>query len=435
MSDPSPPSPNEPSEGQRKLIAVLYADMVGFSRLIGLDDEGTLHRLRALRRDVIDPAIAAHSGRLVQTGGDSLLIVFDSIDGAVRCAVAIQEQLPAHDDVQSPDKAIRFRMGINLGDAIAHGTDLHGDAVNVAARLQEICPAGGICVSRAVRDHVQDRLGLSFDELGPVRLKNIARPVEAFVLPGSLHKGATTPPDPASLPLPEQFPRLSVVILPFRTLGRRPAEEDIAEALTNDLTTELARIPGVLVIARASAAVAAGGAIDIKRIGEELRVRYAVEGVVRHVGDRTRLSVQLIATATSQQVWADRFDEATDILTVDSDAFVRRISTILDSRMLDAETARGARERPDNPDANDLLLRAWSLFKKPLEQRYVLEATVLLERALRLDPNMAPAILSLADRLIVRFVTPESPDWGNPELFDRATNLLAQAEQTGSNDE
>ena len=167
---------------RRKLVAVLYADMVGYSRLIGLDDAGTLQRLRALRRNLIDPAIEEHGGRIVQTGGDFLLIVFDSIDGAVRCAVKVQQQSPDPRWRSATDRAIRFRIGINIGDAIADGTDLHGDAVNVAARLQAECPPGGICVSRAVRDHVHDRLDLAFEELGALNLKNIARPVEAFVL-------------------------------------------------------------------------------------------------------------------------------------------------------------------------------------------------------------------------------------------------------------
>jgi adenylate cyclase len=167
---------------RRKLIAVVYADMAGYSRLIGWDDVGTLNRLRTLRREVIDPAIEEHGGRIVQTGGDSLLIVFDSVDGAMRCAVKVQQQIPDHDADQPPDRAIRFRVGINMGDAIADGTDLHGDTVNVAARLQAECPPGGICVTRSVRDHVRDRLDLHFEELGPLDLKNIARPVEAFVL-------------------------------------------------------------------------------------------------------------------------------------------------------------------------------------------------------------------------------------------------------------
>src|SRR5690349_5161557 len=168
----------------------MYADMVGYSRLIGLDDQGTLGRLRALRHNLIDPAVEEYGGKIVQTGGDSLLIVFDSIDGAVRCAVKVQQQVPIFDAEQAPDRAIRFRIGINIGDAIADGTDLHGDAVNVAARLQAECPPGGTCVTRAVRDHVQDRLDFTFEELGPLKLRNISRPVEAFVLK---LEAATTP--------------------------------------------------------------------------------------------------------------------------------------------------------------------------------------------------------------------------------------------------
>ena len=167
---------------RRKLIAIVYADMVGYSRLIGLDDAGTLERLRSLRRIIIDPAIDEHGGKVVQTGGDSLLIVFDSVDGAVRCAVKVQQQVPMHDGDQPPDRAIRFRVGINLGDAIADGTDLHGDAVNVTARLQAQCLPGGICASRSVREHVHDRLDLAFEDMGEHTFKNIARPLRVYRL-------------------------------------------------------------------------------------------------------------------------------------------------------------------------------------------------------------------------------------------------------------
>jgi adenylate cyclase len=177
----------------RKLIAVVHADMVGYSRLIGLDDVGTLDRLRTLRSDLIDPAINEHGGRLVNTGGDSLLIVFDSVDGAVRCAMKVQQQVPRHDGDRPADRAIRFRVGINIGDVIPDGSDVHGDVVNVAARLQAECPPGGICVSRAVREHVHDRLDLVFEELGALKLKNISRPVEVFVLRADAHGNRLTP--------------------------------------------------------------------------------------------------------------------------------------------------------------------------------------------------------------------------------------------------
>jgi adenylate cyclase len=181
MSGTSASTTEKPPD-RRKLTVVLYADMVGYSRLIELDDAGTLHRLWGLRRTIIDPAIAEHGGRMVQTGGDSLLVAFDSIDGAVNCAVTIQHHVPVYDADQQPDRAMRFRIGITIGDAIADGTDLHGDVVNVAARLQAECPPEDICVSRAVRDHVGNRLGLAFEDLGALNLKNISRPVEAFVV-------------------------------------------------------------------------------------------------------------------------------------------------------------------------------------------------------------------------------------------------------------
>ena len=231
---------------RRKLVAVVYADMVGYSRLIGLDDAGTLERLRALRRNLIDPAIEEHGGRIVQTGGDSLLIVFDSIDGAVRCAVKVQQQVPTHDGGQSADRAIRFRVRINIGDAIADGTDLHGDAVNVVARLQAECPSGGICVTRAVRDHVHGRLDLTFEELGSLSLKNIPRPVEAFVV----RLGTEVPKAiPRTVTMPDlsiaKAPRLSLVVLPFTNLSGNQNEDYLADAITEDLTTDLSRLPGV----------------------------------------------------------------------------------------------------------------------------------------------------------------------------------------------
>jgi class 3 adenylate cyclase len=203
---------------RRKLVAVVYADMVGYSRLIGLDDVGTLQRLRALRTKLIDPAIKEHGGRIVQTGGDSLLIVFDSIDGAIRCAVNVQQRVPVIDGAQPPVRAIRFRIGINIGDAIADGKDLHGDAVNVVARLQAECPPGGLCVSRSVRDHVHGRLNLAFEELGPLHLKNIARPVEAFIV---RLDAADRPPVGPALAYPNNLPRLANALI-----GR---ERDVAE--------------------------------------------------------------------------------------------------------------------------------------------------------------------------------------------------------------
>src|SRR6476659_6854746 len=247
MSETKTPDPTGSPPDRRKLIAVLYADMVAYSRLIGLDDAGTLERLRALRSNLIDPAIEEHGGRIVQTGGDSLLVVFDSIDGAVRCAVKVQQQIPIHDGDQPPDRAIRFRIGINIGDAIADGTDLHGDAVNVAARLQAECPPGGICVSRSVRDHVHGRLNLEFAELGVLALKNIHRTVEAFVIRSD---GTSNPNHSTVTPLPIGKP--SVAVLAFTNMSGDTDQEFFADGVADDLVTELSRSHSLMVIARNS---------------------------------------------------------------------------------------------------------------------------------------------------------------------------------------
>ena len=413
---------------RRKLIAVMYADMVGYSRLIGLDDAGTLQRLRTLRREVIDPAIEEHGGRIVQTGGDSLLIAFDSIDGAVRCAVKVQEQVPVHDGDQPSDRAIRFRVAISIGDAIADGTDLHGDAVNVAARIQAECPPGGICVTRAVRDHVQDRLGLAFEELGALDLKNIARPVEAFVvkLGAGVPKGV-----PLAVTMPDlsiaKAPRLSLVVLPFANLGGDEREDYLADAITEDLTTDLSYLPGAMIIARHSAATFKNKPVDVRQIGEELGVRYVVEGSVRKLGDMLRVNVQLISSETNMHIWAGRFDQSVKDLGIGQEEIVSRLREALGFQMFDAESARSVRERPDNPDASDLLLRGWSAWRRGGELSNRAEATALYEQALRLDPMSVRAMCFLADEAINSFVIPEYPTRGDENLIARAASLVASA--------
>ena len=257
---------------RRKLVAVLYADMMGYSRLISLDDQGTLDRLRALRREVIDPAIEEHGGKIVQTGGDSLLVVFDSIDGAVRCGIKVQQELPVHDADQPADRAIRFRIGINLGDAIPDGTDLHGDAVNVAARLQAECPPGGICVSRSVRDHVHGRLGLELEELGPLKLKNIPRPVEAFVL--RIAPEVIGSPRASARHSTPTRPRLSVLVGAIRSQGFPKESEYLIQGITEDITSDLSRLPGNFVVGRANGMAQTDDLADQMKVALELGVCY-----------------------------------------------------------------------------------------------------------------------------------------------------------------
>jgi adenylate cyclase len=447
------------SAGGRRLIAVVYADMVGYSRLIGLDDVGTLKRLRALRNTVIDPTIHEHSGRVVNTGGDSLLIVFESVEGAVSCAVKVQQQVPAYDGDQPPDRAIRFRVGINVGDVIPDGTDVHGDVVNVAARLQAECPPGGICVSRTVRDHVHGRLNLAFEPVGELTLKNIAHPVEAFVLrldsaaqesatdaalagPRArwraalcaglaglllfgaggavwwLYRGAgilpiVTQVSPTSSPATTQAytppniglskaPRLSIVVLPFENLSRDHTEDYMADGVTEDVTTDLSRVPGMFVVARESAYTYQGKPIDVRKVGEELGVRYVLEGSVRKLGDALRVNAQLIATETGAHLWADRFDQKLNDLSSGLDEIVGRIVQTLGVALTDVESVRSKRERPTNPDAFDLILRAQSLGLHPMGPEEHSERRALLEQALRLNPNSIYAMTQLVNELVMR---------------------------------
>jgi adenylate cyclase len=394
----TPDSSGKPAD-RRKLVAVVYADMVGYSRLIGLDDAGTLQRLRTLRREVIDPAISEHSGRLVQTGGDSLLIVFDSIDGAVRCALKVQQQVVTHDADHAPDRAIRFRIGVNLGDAIADGTDLHGDVVNVAARLQAECPPGGICVSRQVQDHVQDRLGLSFQEPGPLNLKNIARPVEAFLVKPnvnggqlqavvrSLVRGSGVP-----LPLPD---KPSIAVLAFTNMSGDLEQEYFSDGISNDIITELSRRRSLFVIARNSSFTYKGRAVDVKQVADELGVRYVVEGSVRRSDSRVRITAQLIDAETGNHIWAERYDR--DVLGVFAiqDEITVAVTTAILPALMDAEQRRALRKPPES-------LGAWEAYQRGLWHlgRYSaadnIKAQHFLERAVALDAGFASAHTYLA---------------------------------------
>ena len=397
----------ERSQDRRKLVAVVYADMVGYSRLIGLDDAGTLDRLRALRRDLIDPAIDVHSGTIVQTGGDSLLIVFDSIDGAVRCAVKVQQQVPSYDGHQPPDQAIRFRIGINIGDAIADGTDLHGDAVNVAARLQAECPPGGICLSRSVRDHVHGRLDLAFEELGSLTLKNIARPIEAFVLWPDM--GATTPKPVErsllqdageALPLPD---KPSIAVLPFTNLSTDLEQEFFSDGIADDLITELSRSRSLLVIARNSSFSYRGTSVDMRQVARELRVRYLVEGSVRREERRVRINAQLIDAETSNYIWAERYDRGIESVFAVQDELTLAIITAIRPAVADAEYRRTLRRPPESLSAWEAYQRGlWHKSKLKLED--ILQAREFFKQAAGLDPTFAVPHAELADLIVLEVI-------------------------------
>jgi adenylate cyclase len=428
MTESGAKDSNTQSPGRRKLIAVLYADMVGYSRLIGLDDLGTLHRLRALRSKLIDPTIEEHGGKIVQTGGDSLLVTFDSIYGAVRCALQVQQQVPSYDSDRYSDRAILFRIAVNLGDAIADGTDLHGDAVNTAARLQAICPPGAICVSRAVRDHVHGRLNLEFTELGKVSLKNLPRPVEAFVVQVGAEVQDFGAQRVAILePSIAAAPRLSLVVLPFVNLSGDPREDYLADVITEDLTADLSYLPGAVVIARHSAETYRSKSLDVRQIGEMLGVRYVVEGSVRKLADILRVNVQLTSTETNTHIWAGRFEQSLKDASTGQEEIVSRLREVLRVQIFDAESARSVRERPKNPDTEDLLLRGWALWTKGADPSNRAEATAFYEEALRQDPKSVQAMCYLADEMLNRFMIPEHPTRGDENLIERANALVLAA--------
>ena len=385
-AEPTVKPPDRP-----KLIAVVYADMVGYSRLIGLDDIGTLERLRTLRTDVVDPAIAQYGGRIVQTGGDSLLIVFDGIEGALRCAMTVQRRIPSHDRQDASDRRMRFRMGIDIGDAIADGTDLHGDGVIVAARLQAECPAGRVCVSRAVRDHIHDRLDLTFEAMGLLSLKNIARPVEAFLVrsPEPLKSTERTQVHNTGdhLALPD---KPSLAVLPFHNMSADPEQEYFADGIVEEITTAIARFPWLFVIARNSSFTYKGKAVDVRQVARELGVRYVLEGSVRKAGNRVRITGQLIDAATGTHLWADRFDGGLEDIFELQDQIASRVVGAIEPRPRLSEGDRVSRKPTENLDAYDLYLRARAQSYKRTEES-VAEALRLARRALELNPNYALA--------------------------------------------
>jgi adenylate cyclase len=400
-------------QDRRKLVAVMYADMVGYSRLIGLDDAGTLTRLRALRRDLIDPAIEEHGGRIVQTGGDSLLIVFDSIDGAVRCAVKVQQQVPIHDGDAPPDQAIRFRVGINFGDAIADGTDLHGDAVNVAARIQVECPPGSICVTRAVRDHARDRLDLAFEGIGSLNLKNIARPVEAFVLSLDARRGPRTVPQVETdyPPLPD---KPSIAVFAFTNMSGGPDQEYFSDGVADEIITELARSRSLFVIARNTSFTYKDRSVDIKQVARELGVRYVLEGSVRRNGGRVRVIAQLIDAQTNNHLWAERCDRAIEDVFVVQDEITDAIVTAIRPAVADAEFQRALRKPPENLGAWEAYLRGqWHYGRKTAADHE--RAKQFFQRAVAIDAKFSAPYVALA-----RAYLDDTAGYGTRSLEDAA---------------
>ena len=446
----------------RKIAAILVADIVGYSRLAGADEDRILARLRALRSDLIDPTIALHHGRVVKRTGDGILIEFRSVVDAVRCAIEAQNGMVERNAGLPPERRIEFRVGIHLGDVVEESDgDLMGDGVNIAARLEGIAQPGAICLSEDAYRQVSGRFDMEVSDLGPTQLKNIERSIRVY----SLQVGVPAQPKPApsmalaskrrlgSGPLaaaiaalvllatasgwyvlggrigkPAQAAHLSIVVLPFANLSGDPSQDYFADGVTENLTTELSRIRGSFVIARNTAFTYKGKSVDAKEIGKELGVRYVLEGSVQRDQNRVRVNTQLVDAESGAHLWADRFEENVADLFKLQDEVVARLARSLGVALTNAEAEKGARSK--NPDALDLTMQGWSLIPRALQQPQnerrgsEKKARALFDQALKIDPNDADALAGSAIIDFDEFIF----GWGDPKT-DYEAKILGQADR------
>jgi adenylate cyclase len=372
--------------------------VAGYSRLTGVDEEGTLARLKALRRELADPKIKEHRGRIVKTTGDGLLIEFAIVVDAVRCAVEVQREMAERNADVPSDRRIEFRMGINLGDIMKDVLDIYGDGVNVAARLETLAEPGGICVSRLVRDQVRDKLAFSFEDMGEQQVKNIARPIRVHRIllgerPDFSEPTTAVPPKPP-LALPD---KPSIAVLPFQNMSGDPEQEYFADGMVEEITTALSRIRWLFVIARNSSFTYKGHSVDVKQVGRELGVRYVLEGSVRKAGQRMRITGQLIDTVTGAHLWADRFDGSLSDVFELQDTVAVSVAGVIEPTLQAAEMRRSS-DRPTNDlTAYDLYLRALAPIRSgEWEKERYLQSLDLLSQAIERDPRYGPALAAAA---------------------------------------
>jgi adenylate cyclase len=453
----------------RKLAAILVADVVGYSRLAGADEDRTLARLRGLRSDLIDPAIAAHHGRIVKRTGDGSIIEFRSVVDAARCAIEVQNGLIERNAGVPEDRRIEFRVGIHVGDVVEESDgDLMGDGVNIAARLEGVAKPGAICLSEDAYRQVSGRLEMEVTDLGPTQLKNIDKSIRAY----SLQVGVPAKPKPAKpaepvtpaapprqkrrfglapvaaaiaallllaaaggwyalsnrIVKPAQAGHLSIVVLPFANLSGDPSQDYFADGVTENLTTDLSRIRNSFVIARNTAFTYKGKSVDAKQIGKDLGVRYVLEGSVQRDQNQVRVNAQLVDAETGAHLWADRFEESVADLFKLQDEVVARLAHSLGVALTNAEAEKGAHSK--NPDAIDLTMQGWSLISRALQQpqnerrESEKEAEVFFDRALKIDPNDADALAGNAITAFEEYIF----GWGESKT-DYDAKILGQADR------
>jgi adenylate cyclase len=415
----------------RRLTTIVAADVAGYSRLMGADEEGTLAALRAHRNDLIDPKITAHGGRVANTAGDSILIEFPSVVEALRCAIDFQRAIFERNRETPQDRRIEFRVGINVGDVMAQDGDLLGDGVNVAARLEGLAEPGGICISRTVRDQVRDRMDIALEDLGEVEVKNIARPVRAFRI--AAESGATPPAgrsslkkwgaivaaaalltiiaggglwwsqrgvpktDPAALgdaalSLPD---KPSIAVLPFTNMSNDKAQEYFSDGITEDIITDLSKISGLFVVARHSTFAYKGASLDIRNVAKELGVRYVLEGSVRRAGQQVRINAQLIDATTGGHLWADRYDGKLDNVFSLQDDITKKIVTVLAVQLTSSEQVQVVVRETENTDAYDAFLKGWHHYQRQSPES-LKEAIMHFKQAVELDPDYSRVYAALS---------------------------------------
>jgi adenylate cyclase len=375
----------------RRLAAILAADVVGYSRLMEVDEAGTLARLKTVRLEVIDPAITKCKGRLIKTTGDGMLVEFQSVTEALRCAVDFQERMARRNRDMPSSRAMLFRIGLNLGDVIVEEDDIFGDGVNVAARLESMAEPGGICISAAVRDQVGDRLDVEYDDLGEQQVKNISRPIRVYrVLPERRSADQDHPGAGGSAPPQAGAKRPSIAVLPFVNMSGDAEQEFFADGLTEDIITELSRFRQLLVISRNAVFVHKGKPIKAQQVAREFGVDYIAEGSVRKAADRVRVTVQLIDGETETHVWAERYDRKLEDIFAIQDEVTSAIASTLFGRVEAARHDRVQRKLTANMAAYECVLTGKVLHHKSKREANA-EALRALNRAIELDPNYAHA--------------------------------------------
>jgi TolB-like protein/class 3 adenylate cyclase len=374
----------------RRLAAILAADIVGYSRLMGEDEAGTARAVRE-HREAARPIVADHGGRIVKTTGDGLLLEFPSVVAAVECAIAIQTLMVERNADTPEDKRILYRIGVNLGDVLIEGDDILGDGVNIAARLEGLCQPGGVLISGTAHDHVRGKIDVHFVDLGDKDLKNVVRPVRVYALKSASENTASAPYAPT--PNDQERPRLSIVVLPFVNMSGDSEQEYFVDGVTESLTTDLSRIRESFVIGRNTAFTYKSKHVDLKRIGHELNVRYVLEGSVQRGGNRMRVCVQLIDAESGNHLWAEQFDKPLADLFEMQDEIVSRLANALSAQLIAVEARRA--ERSPHPDSMDLWFQGRCWWNKGITPGNLATARHLYERALALDPANIRALVGV----------------------------------------